>query len=93
MLILVTLRYRVALEEVERHTADHRTWAKELSERGKLLASGPFVPRSGGLLVLSVDDRAEAEAIVASDPFQAHGIAAYAIEEWSPTIGRDRFGL
>ena len=84
---LVVLTYRVPLDEVLKHVDDHRAYLATLHKAGKLLASGPFVPRTGGALLLAVDGREEALALVAADPFQVRGIAEYDGREWAAPVG------
>jgi uncharacterized protein YciI len=87
MLAIVLLEYTVPLDEVLKHVGDHRAYLGVLHEQGKLLASGPFVPRTGGALLVSVESREELDAIVANDPFHQRGVARYEAREWAPTYG------
>jgi uncharacterized protein YciI len=89
MLALAILTYAVPIEEVLAHVGDHRSYLADLFARGKLIASGPFVPRTGGALLLRVDDEAELSAIIAADPFSVREIATYDVRVWEPTIGAD----
>jgi uncharacterized protein YciI len=89
MLVLVTLSYRVPLAEVDVHTPAHRAYLKTLFDAKKLIASGPFVPREGGALLLRVESEDEVKAIIAADPFSVNGIADYLVRVWSPTFGAD----
>jgi uncharacterized protein YciI len=89
---IAIIRYRRPLEDVLRVLDAHRAYLGGLRERGQLLASGPFDPRAGGLLILRVADAAPGEALDAirdGDPFVQQGIAQYEIQIWAPTIGRD----
>jgi uncharacterized protein YciI len=92
MYAIAIIRYRRPLEEVLRVVDDHRGYLRGLRERGTLLASGPFEPRSGGALLLRVSDESPAEdldAIRDGDPFVARGIAQYELLVWQPVIGRE----
>ena len=92
MYALVLIRYRAPLEVIEANTEAHRAWLRELKAKGTLLASGPFVPRSGGLLVMRVPDDNPAAALDAvrdGDPFFKMGLANYELLQWNPVIGRD----
>lgn len=92
MYALAILRYRKPLEEVLKVVDDHRTYLRELHERGLLLASGPFDPRSGGGLLLRVPDAGAAEALDAireGDPFTRSGCAQYELLPWVPVIGKE----
>ncbi|HET7451239.1 MAG TPA: YciI family protein [Thermoanaerobaculia bacterium] len=92
MYAIAIIRYRRALEDVLRVLDAHRAYLGGLRERGQLLASGPFDPRAGGLLILRVDDAAPGDALDAirdGDPFVREGIAQYETQLWAPTIGKE----
>ena len=92
MYALAILRYRRPLEDVLPVLEDHRAYLRGLMERGLLLASGPFDPRSGGALLLRVPDgdvHAALDRIRDRDPFTLHGIAQYELLPWAPTFGRE----
>ena len=62
---------------------------------GKIIAAGPLLNDGkpyGGLTIIDTDDKAEAEAFRANDPFSLCGyVTDYAIYEWRKTIfdGKD----
>jgi len=92
MYALVLIRYRAPIEVIEANTEAHRAWLRELKANGTLLASGPFMPRSGGALLLRVpDDNAAAalDAVRDGDPFFKGGFANYELVQWNPVIGRE----
>lgn len=92
MYALVIIRYRAPIEVIEAHTEEHRAWLRALQARGTLLASGPFVPRTGGALLLRVPDDGAAAALDAirdGDPFHQRGLANYELVQWAPVIGRE----
>ena len=89
MIFVATLTYRVPMDQVEAATADHRAYVKTLHEQGKLLASGPFAPRVGGMLMLQAGSRDEVDMMLVDDPFLDRGIATYEVRQWIPTIGQD----
>ncbi len=63
----------------------HRQYLSGLLEHGKLAISGPFTDGAGALIVLEVQTREEAEAIVKDDPFAHAGVYAFwAIHPWKP---------
>jgi uncharacterized protein YciI len=90
MLAIVLLTYKVPLDVVAQNTEAHRTYLRALAARGKVIASGPFVPRTGGALLLRVESEDEAAEIVAGDPFAVRGVAQHEIRIWAPTIGGER---
>lgn len=92
MYALAILRYRRSLEEVLTVVDEHRAYLRTLQERGVLIASGPFDPRSGGGLLLRVPDDAVQETLDAvrdNDPFTKQGMVQYEVLPWAPTIGKE----
>jgi uncharacterized protein YciI len=92
MYAIAIIRYRRPLEEVLPHTEAHRAYLGELKQQGKLIASGPLVPRSGGALLLRVPDgimHAELDRIRDADPYIKAGVVQYELLPWDTGIGRD----
>jgi uncharacterized protein YciI len=72
------------------HVMPHVDYLKGLIEQGKLRASGPVVgsPLRAGLLIFSVESRAELDALIAADPFAIEGlITELTVTEWNPLFG------
>ncbi|MDF2694040.1 MAG: hypothetical protein K0S65_2423, partial [Labilithrix sp.] len=73
MFALVIIRYRKPLEEVLPVVDEHRAYLRDLQQKGILLASGPFEPRSGGALLVRIPEGADTattlDAIRDGDPF------------------------
>jgi uncharacterized protein YciI len=87
---IVLIRYRRPLDEVVANTDDHRAYLRTLRARGMLLASGPFDPRTGGMLLLRLPAEgttAALDAVRDGDPFWQRGIAQYELLLWNPVIG------
>lgn len=87
---IAIIRYRRPLDEVVANTDDHRAYLRTLRSTGTLLASGPFDPRTGGMLLLRLPDEgttAALDAVRDGDPFWQRGIAQYELLPWNPTIG------
>ena len=83
----VALKYRYPLERMLQTVDRHRAYLRELLAQGKLIASGPFVPREGGALLLRVDDDAEIQPLLDEDPFQIERLVETTIFRWAPNIG------
>lgn len=62
----------------------HREYLQKLTAEGKLFEAGPFADGAGSLLVYEAADVAEAQAILAGDPYsQTPGVIESAdIREW-----------
>ena len=73
-----------------RHVMAHVEYLQGLVAQGKLRASGPAtgLPLRAGLLIFTVADRAELDALIAADPFAIEGlIAQLIVVEWDPMFG------
>jgi uncharacterized protein len=59
----------------QQHWAGHAAFIDGLTERGLLLAGGPFADESGALNILAGSpDELDVNSLYASDPFVIHGI-------------------
>lgn len=73
-----------------KHVRPHVEYLNGLIAAGKLKASGPIAgqPLRGGLLIFSVADRAELDALIAADPFAIEGlISELTVTEWNRLFG------
>ena len=87
LLAFVALKYRFPLERMLQTVDRHRAYLRELHGKGKLVASGPFEPRTGGGLLLKADSEEELQALLAGDPFQQEGLVDTTTYRWNLTIG------
>lgn len=73
-MIVISLTYKVPIEEVEKHLAGHMDFLKKGYADGVFVASGRKVPRSGGVIIArgSID---AVRAFCETDPFVEHGLA------------------
>ena len=72
------------------HVMPHVEYLKGLIKAGKLRASGPVAGRRlrAGLLLFTVENRAELDALIAADPFAIKGlISELTVTEWNPLFG------
>lgn len=82
---IVTLTYKKPLEEIEKVTTEHRAFLDTLYTKDVLLASGPQVPRTGGILIgRSGRTKDELMDILKQDPFYIADVADYTITEFNP---------
>lgn len=84
-MFVVTITYTAPLERIDELVAAHREWLDRNYEAGVLLASGPRVPRAGGILLARAMDRAELDAVLAEDPFAEAGVATHQVLRFMPT--------
>ncbi|BDW91083.1 MAG: hypothetical protein CMO07_12720 [Thalassospira sp.] len=87
-MFVVSLNYKVPLEQVDAHIEDHIAWLKQAYAKGMFLASGRKIPRDGGV-ILAKGDRAALEDELTRDPFHQHDLADYHITEFDPVMVAD----
>lgn len=85
-LFLLSLRYVRPLDEVERFLPEHRDHLQRGYAAGVFLLSGRQEPRTGGIILARMPDRATADAWIAQDPFHREQIAEYAVTQWLPSM-------
>lgn len=86
MLFIILLNYQQSLEAVDTHLAAHREFLARQYREGHFLLSGPQHPRTGGVIVARAPDRATLDDWLAEDPFNVHGVAAYSVVAWQPSL-------
>ncbi|MFR9730461.1 YciI family protein [Saccharopolyspora sp. MS10] len=66
----------------------HRDYAKELAERGELLAAGPYQDGAGAQLIYEAPDEAAVRGLLDADPYLREGVlASTTIREWNALVG------
>jgi uncharacterized protein YciI len=85
----VALKYEAPLERIQQTVERHRAYLRELHAQGKLVCSGPFLPREGGGLLLRVEDPSEIAPLLAKDPYHLENLVTDTIRVWDPNIGRE----
>ena len=66
----------------------HRELVARLHQEGKVRMSGPFADDTGALVLFDVEDQAEAEQLIASDPYYSTtGVEIVSVREWNPLFG------
>lgn len=81
-MFVIELTYKVPLAEIDAAMKPHVAWLAKHYAAGVFLASGRKVPRDGGIILATGDDRARVEAIVREDPFVARGLAEFRLIEF-----------
>jgi len=71
------------MDEVEPHMAAHMDFVREQFDKGRFLFSGKKVPRTGGIIVSSADDRQQLDEIIKQDPFCEHNLVDVDVLEFS----------
>jgi uncharacterized protein YciI len=80
---VLSLDYIVPLDEVDRVRDAHMAWIAEQYAAGRFFASGPKVPRTGGVILARAMPRDELDDVIAADPFTREGVAAYDVLEFA----------
>ncbi|MBI1417499.1 MAG: hypothetical protein GC146_09790 [Limimaricola sp.] len=100
-MFIVSLTYTAPLADIDANLVAHRAFLDRHFATGAFLASGPKQPRTGGVILATVADRATLERILDEDPFKRQDLAQYAVEEFDitrhhpalPALVRDRLLL
>ncbi|MDE1161745.1 MAG: YciI family protein [Acidobacteriaceae bacterium] len=83
---VITLIYRQPLDVVDRFRAEHHQFLDALYSDGTLLASGPQVPRTGGVLIANGSiDRDVLMKTLERDPFWREQLAEYSVVSFQAT--------
>ncbi len=92
-LFIVMLNYTAPLDKLDTHKEKHIQFLDHYYSKGILIASGPQVPRTGGIIIAQCSSKTELENILKEDPFAIHGLAEYKIYEFTPTKHSDSFKI
>jgi uncharacterized protein YciI len=83
-MFVVTITYTAPLAQIDELVPAHRDWLDRGYASGLLLASGPQLPRTGGVLLARAASREELDAALAEDPFSKAGAATYQVVQFAP---------
>jgi uncharacterized protein YciI len=83
-MFIITLTYKQPIEVVDQFLLAHRSYLETGYQNNCFLASGPKNPRTGGIIISQLKDRAQLEALLKNDPFMQNDIADYDIVEFTP---------
>jgi uncharacterized protein YciI len=83
MKFATTITYADKPDTIAEVRPTHREYLTALKEKGNLWASGPFEDDSGALIIYEADSQADAEALIANDPFNKAGVfQSYTMKPW-----------
>ncbi len=82
-MFVIELVYEKEVEEIDKHLAAHIKFLEENHEKGIFIASGPKIPRTGGIIIADLDSRENLEKIMEEDPFVKNEVCSYKITEFS----------
>ncbi|MGU3539893.1 YciI family protein [Methylobacterium sp. A54F] len=84
-MFVVNLIYERPLAEIEAATQVHREYLEIYYQKGIFLASGPKVPRDGGIIIVRGQiSRSDLQHILDADPFCQKQLVRYEIIEFTP---------
>lgn len=92
-MFIVLLTYTKPIEIVDQYLKAHRDYLEEGYKKNFFIVSGPKNPRTGGIIVSQLSDRAQLEEILKNDPFKLNDVANYEILEFSPTKQHRNFSM
>lgn len=84
-MFIINLTYKVDLSEVDQLLDAHVSFLNEQYAMGNFIASGRKVPRTGGIILSNISNKAELESIIELDPFKLNDLADYEIIEFVPS--------
>jgi uncharacterized protein YciI len=79
---VVILRYLVPIEIIIEQRPEHVKFLDKYYAKGIFQASGPQIPRYGGVILARAKSRDELRMILEEDPFYIHKSAEYQITEF-----------
>lgn len=72
----------VSTDVAQKYRGTHLRYVEELYKQGKIFAAGRFLDNSGGLIIVNVGSREEAEEIAMNDPYIIMKIRDYKVKPW-----------
>lgn len=76
-MFIVELTYKAELADIDAAMKPHMAYLNRHYASGRFVMSGRKVPRDGGVILVTGDDREEVEALVREDPFVSRGLADF----------------
>ncbi len=81
------------LDTLDFYKDQHVQFLDHFYSKGVLIASGPQVPRVGGVIIAKCSSKTDLEKILKEDPVAIHGLAEYKIYEFKPTKHAASFNI
>lgn len=85
------MHYKVPIAEIDELIVAHRNFLDEGYQKNYFVASGPKIPRTGGVIISQLNDREQLDAILNDDPFKINNLADYEILEFTPIKYHQQF--
>lgn len=84
-LFIVDLHYIAELDDIEPELDAHVAFLNRNYASGCFIASGPKVPRTGGVIIATAKSIEELNQTLQADPFHAKKLARYTVTEFRPS--------
>ena len=81
---VVEIIYKAPNVKIEELTPIHREFLQTGYKAGKLLVSGPKVPRTGGIVIAKANSMEELAEFFKNDPYALNDAADYSFIEFNP---------
>jgi uncharacterized protein YciI len=85
-LFVVMMKYLVEFELDDPRVEAHRQFLRDQATAGRVVVSGPRVPRVGGLTVFNVESQDELQELLAQDAMRKAGMIEDEIVEFTATV-------
>lgn len=90
-LFIIIVKYIADLTLIDKHLPAHKKFLDEHYDNGTFLASGPQVPRLGGIILAKSVNRKPLDKILSEDPFHQHFCAEYQVHEFAVNNATNAF--
>ncbi|MEM1086798.1 MAG: YciI family protein [Pseudomonadota bacterium] len=90
-LFIVDLHYVAAFDQIDPLIKDHVAFLEANYASGHFIASGPKVPRTGGVIIATADSLEAVKTLLEADPFHKAKVARYTITEFYPKMTATKF--
>jgi len=90
MIVCISTYVRALTDEDEPLLREHFAFIDQQYREGRLIASGPRVPRCGGVIIARGADLAAVERLLAYEPLARERLATYALFAFRATRGASR---
>ena len=81
-MFVIELTYKVPLNQIDAHMAEHVKFLKKYYASGNFVISGRKIPREGGIIIAMGRDREQVETLIKEDPFYKFGLADFRVIEF-----------
>ena len=85
-LFVVDVHYLKPVDVIDPERDAHIEFLKENYAAGNFIASGPKVPRNGGIIIATAVSLDALERILVTDPYYKKMLAQYTITEFQPSM-------